>query len=60
MATHDPWSANDTFKWIGWAFGALFMLEIALRLAAFRTRFPYDVWNWLDLVIVIVWLVGEA
>lgn len=48
--------ALEVFDVIHWVFGMFFFVEIALRIGAIRTEFVRDVWNWIDLTIVILWL----
>jgi len=38
-------------------FGLVFTVELVLKVIGFNRDFIYDVWNWIDAVIVISWLV---
>jgi len=59
--SYDEWDgAPNIFDTLGWVFGILFLVEVVLRIVAFRSRFPYEIWNWLDSIIVTVWIIGEV
>jgi len=51
--------AEAIFTFFGWFFGICFAVEIILRLVGLRARFACDLWNWLDLAIVLLWVVGR-
>merc|ERR1719223_2050652 len=40
-----------------WIFGVIFTLELALKLACFGPKFFREVWNVVDFMIVVSWLV---
>ncbi|CAK0900402.1 unnamed protein product [Prorocentrum cordatum] len=51
---------EDFFLVLSWAFGLIFTLELAAKIAGLRLDFFKDPWNWLDAVIVIVWLISAS
>ena len=51
--------AVDVFKGFGMAFGVFFSVELLLKIAALRAEFVRDPWNWMDSIIVALWLLGK-
>eukprot|EP00930_Biecheleria_cincta_P013389 TRINITY_DN11962_c0_g1_i1.p1 TRINITY_DN11962_c0_g1~~TRINITY_DN11962_c0_g1_i1.p1 ORF type:complete len:616 (+),score=107.00 TRINITY_DN11962_c0_g1_i1:92-1939(+) len=57
----DAWpGAEVAFQVLEWVFGAAFVVEICMKLVALRTKFFCDVWNWIDSLVILVWLLGKA
>merc|ERR1712032_1102516 len=57
--SHEVWpSVPGALDVIQLVFGVLFCVEIAMKIIGLRLEFVNDPWNWLDLFIVIVWLVS--
>eukprot|EP00928_Gymnodinium_smaydae_P043322 TRINITY_DN29052_c0_g1_i1.p2 TRINITY_DN29052_c0_g1~~TRINITY_DN29052_c0_g1_i1.p2 ORF type:complete len:928 (+),score=137.89 TRINITY_DN29052_c0_g1_i1:74-2785(+) len=52
-------SADVAFSIIGWIFGIIFTIEIILKMVGLRKFFLPDVWNWVDLTIVVFWLASK-
>lgn len=50
-------SAEQSFVWIGFAFGFVYVLELMLKLAGQRRSLLKFAWNWVDLVIILFWLI---
>jgi len=53
---HWPW-ARDTFEAAEWFFGLAFSGELILKLAGLRRSFFKDCWNYLDVLIVMFWII---
>jgi len=53
-------TARTAFVVLNWLFGIFFTVEIIFTIAALRTSFARDVWNWFDLFIVLVWWAGKV
>jgi len=57
----DAWpGAEKVFDALEWLFGIIFALELLLKLFGLQKKFANDLWNLLDLVIVISWAVSRA
>jgi len=41
-------------------FGSLFTLELGMKILGLQHRFARDIWNWIDSVIVLAWLVTSV
>eukprot|EP00928_Gymnodinium_smaydae_P037549 TRINITY_DN26048_c0_g1_i1.p1 TRINITY_DN26048_c0_g1~~TRINITY_DN26048_c0_g1_i1.p1 ORF type:complete len:534 (-),score=63.42 TRINITY_DN26048_c0_g1_i1:93-1694(-) len=54
-----PW-ALITFDIASWIFGVAFTVEILLKMIGLRTHFVKEVWNWIDLTIVVFWIIGRT
>eukprot|EP00437_Effrenium_voratum_P049661 CAMPEP_0181531524 /NCGR_PEP_ID=MMETSP1110-20121109/72147_1 /TAXON_ID=174948 /ORGANISM="Symbiodinium sp., Strain CCMP421" /LENGTH=591 /DNA_ID=CAMNT_0023662601 /DNA_START=34 /DNA_END=1806 /DNA_ORIENTATION=+ len=55
------WSNGDSiFYVLEMIFGCVFTVEVVLRLMVRQHLFFCGAWNWLDLVIVLVWILGQA
>eukprot|EP00928_Gymnodinium_smaydae_P070245 TRINITY_DN5412_c0_g3_i1.p1 TRINITY_DN5412_c0_g3~~TRINITY_DN5412_c0_g3_i1.p1 ORF type:complete len:549 (-),score=53.09 TRINITY_DN5412_c0_g3_i1:226-1872(-) len=39
-----------------WVFGILFAIECFMKIAASCRMFSRDIWNWFDLVVVLLWI----
>jgi hypothetical protein len=52
--------AEDIFYVLSWMFGVVFLLEIVLKIAGLRFEFFTNPWNWLDSIVVLLWLCGEV
>jgi hypothetical protein len=52
-------NAQAVFGAINWAFGIFFFMEIILKIVALRAAFARDMWNWMDLCLVILWWTGK-
>lgn len=50
-----PW-AVDTFEATEWFFGLAFTCELLMKLAGLRGSFFRDFWNYLDILIVMFWI----
>ncbi|CAK0873443.1 unnamed protein product [Prorocentrum cordatum] len=48
--------ASETFDILQWLFGVIFLIEVLLKIVGLRFEFVCDAWNWVDLVIVVMWL----
>lgn len=53
---HWPW-ARDTFEASEWFFGLAFSCELVMKLAGLKCDFFKDCWNYLDLLIVMFWII---
>lgn len=53
---HWPW-AKDTFEGAEWFFGLAFSGELLLKLGGLRCGFFKDPWNYLDVLIVMFWII---
>jgi len=53
-----PWAATF-FEVFSWIFGIVFTIEVLLRIFGLRYRFVCDFFNWMDLAIVLVWIMGK-
>jgi len=54
----DTWpGAHEAFHVIEWVFGVIFTLEILIKVAGQKLKFPCYVWNWIDTVIVVCWAI---
>ncbi|CAE6919010.1 SCN8A [Symbiodinium sp. CCMP2592] len=54
------WSNGDhIFYVLEMVFGVVFTVEVVLRLMVRQHLFFCGAWNWLDLVIVLVWILGQ-
>jgi len=49
--------AEQAFYVCELCFGTLFSLEILAKLLAMDYRFFFDIWNWLDFVVVTAWFI---
>ncbi|CAJ1366095.1 unnamed protein product [Effrenium voratum] len=55
------WSDSDMFFTVlENVFGVIFTIEVVLRLSVRKCHFFCGMWNWLDLTIVVVWLISKA
>lgn len=55
------WSNGDSiFYVLEMIFGCVFTVEVVLRLMVRQHLFFCGAWNWLDLVIVLVWILGQV
>jgi hypothetical protein len=52
-------AAEDAFSVLSWLFGTLFSLELLLKIAGLRWEFVKDWWNWLDTIVVLLWVLSE-
>eukprot|EP00931_Biecheleriopsis_adriatica_P093717 TRINITY_DN6744_c0_g1_i1.p1 TRINITY_DN6744_c0_g1~~TRINITY_DN6744_c0_g1_i1.p1 ORF type:complete len:1338 (+),score=244.77 TRINITY_DN6744_c0_g1_i1:61-4074(+) len=52
--------AEMAFLIVEWSFGAVFTLEIVLKLVAFHYRFFKDPWNVLDFIVVGAWILDTV
>mmetsp|Transcript_25761 Transcript_25761/g.60159 ORF Transcript_25761/g.60159 Transcript_25761/m.60159 type:complete len:1130 (-) Transcript_25761:48-3437(-) len=43
-----------------WVFGILFVVELSLKMLAQAHTFFFFAWNWLDFVVVVMWVVDKA
>ncbi len=55
------WEDGDLFfNVVEIFFGVIFTLEVVLRLYVRRLSFFCGMWNWLDFIIVLVWIVSKV
>ncbi|CAK0907494.1 unnamed protein product [Prorocentrum cordatum] len=52
-------NAQDVFGALNWGFGIFFLLELIFKIVALRAAFAHDLWNWMDLCLVILWWTGK-
>eukprot|EP00403_Amphidinium_massartii_P016482 CAMPEP_0178420706 /NCGR_PEP_ID=MMETSP0689_2-20121128/26270_1 /TAXON_ID=160604 /ORGANISM="Amphidinium massartii, Strain CS-259" /LENGTH=841 /DNA_ID=CAMNT_0020042195 /DNA_START=73 /DNA_END=2597 /DNA_ORIENTATION=- len=52
-------SSSQSFSVVEWIFGFIFTIELILKVLGLRKSFFRDFFNWLDLVIVLIWLVSR-
>eukprot|EP00440_Ansanella_granifera_P002203 gb/GFBE01002384.1/.p1 GENE.gb/GFBE01002384.1/~~gb/GFBE01002384.1/.p1 ORF type:complete len:553 (+),score=115.54 gb/GFBE01002384.1/:1-1659(+) len=50
--------ATTAFEVFGWFFGVAFTLEVVLKIIGQRARFMFFVWNWIDFILVVLWIVS--
>lgn len=50
----------ELLKVLDWIFGVLFTIEIALKAVVLGSGLLRSLWNWLDMVIVLVWVLSTA
>mmetsp|Transcript_80106 Transcript_80106/g.226745 ORF Transcript_80106/g.226745 Transcript_80106/m.226745 type:complete len:545 (+) Transcript_80106:2-1636(+) len=56
----DAWpAAEEAFLGIERVFGIIYMMEAITKMCALRLRFWRDIWNYVDLAIVLLWAVSE-
>jgi len=48
------------FKILDVCFGLAFVLEVMVKLLGFRTDFFWSYWNWLDFLIIAMWLANNV
>jgi hypothetical protein len=48
--------ALEVFNVLSFVFGAIFLVELVLKIAGLRRDFVVDPWNWLDATVVLLWL----
>lgn len=53
-----PW-APGFFKGSETFFGAIFAIELFLKIIVLRADFRKDWWNWMDVVIVLFWMLDQ-
>eukprot|EP00438_Fugacium_kawagutii_P008705 Skav236565 [mRNA] locus=scaffold1066:482436:484876:- [translate_table: standard] len=54
------WADGDVFfEVLEIGFGIIFTVEVVLRLFVRRLSFFCGMWNWLDLIIVLVWIISK-
>lgn len=51
--------AAAAFGALEFIFGALFALEFVIKIVCLRTELVWDLWNWLDAIIVAAWFLTE-
>lgn len=57
----DTWPyAREAFHVIEWIFGVIFTAEILLKVAGQKLKFPCYLWNWIDTVIVVCWIMDAV
>eukprot|EP00928_Gymnodinium_smaydae_P010486 TRINITY_DN13961_c1_g2_i1.p1 TRINITY_DN13961_c1_g2~~TRINITY_DN13961_c1_g2_i1.p1 ORF type:complete len:589 (-),score=109.23 TRINITY_DN13961_c1_g2_i1:127-1845(-) len=54
-AKHVWGGAAQAFDALEYVFGAAFTVELVLKIVCFRCEFVYDLWNWVDTLIVASW-----
>merc|ERR1711937_596503 len=56
----ETWPSGDkAFYWLNLIFGVIFFIELTLKIMAMRHTFFQFGWNWLDFIIVAIWLVEK-
>mmetsp|Transcript_79574 Transcript_79574/g.257730 ORF Transcript_79574/g.257730 Transcript_79574/m.257730 type:complete len:371 (-) Transcript_79574:61-1173(-) len=56
--SEDTWSSADrVFKYMELGFGAVYTLEVIIKVLGLRLSFPCSLWNWFDVGIVIFWCI---
>lgn len=56
--TIDIWTGTrDAFATLELAFGIVFVLELLFKIGVLQNKFIRSCWNWLDLVVVVGWVV---
>lgn len=48
--------ALEVFNVLSFVFGSIFLVELILKIICLRRRFVVDPWNWLDAIVVLLWL----
>jgi len=61
LQSHEIWPAAEwTFWFFDWFFGLVFLVEAIMKLACMWRHYFHDVWNCLDLFVVITFLVDKG
>jgi len=53
-------SDTKTLEKIGWSFLAFYVVEIGVRIAAYREHFFHSTWNLFDLTVVVIDAIGQT
>ncbi|CAE7219623.1 Scn8a [Symbiodinium pilosum] len=53
-------SAEHVFLWMGFVFGLIYSAELILKLVGQRGSFFKFGWNWIDMMIVLFWIVDVS
>jgi len=60
-SAEESWpGAKTAMDVMDWAFGSLFVVELLLKIAGMGHHFVFFGWNWLDLLVVVMWIVDKA
>eukprot|EP00421_Protoceratium_reticulatum_P011283 CAMPEP_0168398948 /NCGR_PEP_ID=MMETSP0228-20121227/21841_1 /TAXON_ID=133427 /ORGANISM="Protoceratium reticulatum, Strain CCCM 535 (=CCMP 1889)" /LENGTH=485 /DNA_ID=CAMNT_0008412465 /DNA_START=45 /DNA_END=1502 /DNA_ORIENTATION=+ len=60
-STEVAWpGAKDAFHLMDWIFGLAFCFEVVVKILVLRCHFFRELWNLIDLVIVVIWTIGEV
>ncbi|CAJ1356158.1 unnamed protein product [Effrenium voratum] len=55
----DAWTtAEPIFATLGTVFGVIFTLELVMKFLGLRLEFFRQIWNWIDLAIIVLWIVS--
>jgi len=58
---HAIWPAAwYAFVFFDWFFGMVFLAEAILKLGCYGMRYFKDVWNWLDLIVVVTFVIDKG
>ena len=61
LESHEIWPAAEwTFFFFDWFFGLVFLVEAIMKILCLRRHYFLDAWNWLDLLVVITFLVDKG
>eukprot|EP00931_Biecheleriopsis_adriatica_P074801 TRINITY_DN48798_c0_g1_i1.p1 TRINITY_DN48798_c0_g1~~TRINITY_DN48798_c0_g1_i1.p1 ORF type:complete len:548 (-),score=109.38 TRINITY_DN48798_c0_g1_i1:43-1686(-) len=52
--------AETVFAQLDWILGVLLCLELFLNMAVQRLKFFKDLWNWIDVIVVVLWVLDKA
>jgi len=52
--------ADEAFEIAELIFGIIFTVEVCIKILVDRTEFFREGWNWLDFVVVVVWVFGKT
>lgn len=52
--------AIDVFEVAEFIFGIIFTVEVFIKISVDRLKFFRDGWNWLDFIVVLVWVFGKT